>query len=258
MSADARKRCSRCGETLPLESFALRRASPDGRQNYCRGCHAEWSRARRPRRLTEPPPVGAGQKWCRRCEAVKKAGEFAANKSARDGLQAYCRNCAAAIYRAKREQAGHLVRPDAIPPGHKFCRVCATVKPFAEWSRSTRAADGLQSRCKQCASEAGRRDHLAKSYGLSPDDVASLLRQQQGVCLICLRRPAVHVDHDHVTGEVRGMLCFRCNAALGQFDDTPATLRRAARYLMTAGRWESSIEPYFTQRLAEVDVGHAS
>jgi hypothetical protein len=78
---------------------------------------------------------------------------------------------------------------------------------------------------------AGRRDYLAKSYGLRADDVAGLLSQQQGVCLICLRRPAVHVDHDHETGEVRGMLCFRCNTALGQFDDDARRLQRAADYV---------------------------
>lgn len=61
---------------------------------------------------------------------------------------------------------------------------------------------------------------------------------QGGVCAICLGPPAegdrgdrLHVDHDHVTGEVRGLLCSHCNTALGKFRDDPARLRRAAEYL---------------------------
>jgi len=61
--------------------------------------------------------------------------------------------------------------------------------------------------------------------------VNELLTRQNGNCAICLRRPAVHVDHDHATANIRGMLCFRCNAGLGQLDDSPVTLRRAADYL---------------------------
>jgi hypothetical protein len=79
-----------------------------------------------------------------------------------------------------------------------------------------------------------RRDrarHLAASYGLDQDEVVALLESQHGLCAICVARPAIHVDHDHATGAVRGMLCFRCNAALGQFDDAVDRLHRAADYL---------------------------
>lgn len=67
------------------------------------------------------------------------------------------------------------------------------------------------------------------------DDLNAMLVTQDGVCAICLTAPAVHVDHDHRTGAVRGLLCFRCNAALGQLDDDPLVLRRAARYLEDKG-----------------------
>ncbi|MFF7299132.1 endonuclease domain-containing protein [Streptomyces sp. NPDC008265] len=54
---------------------------------------------------------------------------------------------------------------------------------------------------------------------------------QGGVCVICRIAPAEHVDHDHQTGKVRGVLCFSCNAALGQFKDRPDVMRRAAAYV---------------------------
>ena len=70
-------------------------------------------------------------------------------------------------------------------------------------------------------------------YGLSAAEVEAMREAQGGVCAICRTAPAVHVDHDHETGSIRGMLCFSCNAALGHFKDDPTVLRRAARYLRT-------------------------
>ena len=58
-----------------------------------------------------------------------------------------------------------------------------------------------------------------------------MVARQDGRCAICCATEARHIDHDHDTGQVRGMLCFRCNAALGQLDDSPDRLRRAADYL---------------------------
>lgn len=60
------------------------------------------------------------------------------------------------------------------------------------------------------------------------DDMVS---SQKGLCVICLAAPAVHVDHCHRTGKVRGVLCFNCNSAIGLLGDDPDTVRRAAAYL---------------------------
>ena len=70
---------------------------------------------------------------------------------------------------------------------------------------------------------------------MSVADLDAMLDAQDGVCAICQTAPAAHVDHDHETGKVRGMLCFRCNAALGQLGDDPLVVRRAARYLERGG-----------------------
>lgn len=130
-----------------------------------------------------------------------------------------------------REARGQLVRPRVVPENSKFCRTCRTIKPLTEWSRNAHASDGVQTRCTTCTSADARRKYFEKSYGMSEAQVTAMREAQGGVCAICRTAPAVHVDHDHVTGKVRGMLCFSCNAALGHFKDDPVVLRRAADYL---------------------------
>jgi hypothetical protein len=51
------------------------------------------------------------------------------------------------------------------------------------------------------------------------------------MCPICRRAPAVHVDHDHVTLAIRGVLCADCNTGMGQMRDNSWVLRRAIEYL---------------------------
>jgi hypothetical protein len=58
-----------------------------------------------------------------------------------------------------------------------------------------------------------------------------MLTAQGGLCAVCRTAPAAHVDHDHVTGRVRALLCFNCNGGLGQFKDDPEVMRAAAVYV---------------------------
>lgn len=74
-------------------------------------------------------------------------------------------------------------------------------------------------------------------WGLEPEDYDELLTSQNGVCAICAHPPGprdkgvLHIDHDHTTGEIRGLLCAACNSALGLFRDSSELLDEAARYL---------------------------
>lgn len=90
----------------------------------------------------------------------------------------------------------------------------------------------------------GRMDaNLRKSYGITADDYEAMLSEQEGVCAICGsddpgtrdHRKRLHVDHDHETGRVRGLLCSPCNRLLGQASDSPKILRSAADYLEREG-----------------------
>jgi hypothetical protein len=76
--------------------------------------------------------------------------------------------------------------------------------------------------------------------GMTLDDYVEFLNEQNGVCAICGNPPGrvlaaggrgFHFDHDHTTHELRGLLCFPCNRALGQFGDDPVVLKAALAYL---------------------------
>ena len=82
-----------------------------------------------------------------------------------------------------------------------------------------------------------RRNQLAARYALTPDEYNQLLERQGWRCAICSatsgnsKGHSLFVDHCHSTGVVRGLLCGRCNHALGLLEDDPIRLRRAADYL---------------------------
>ena len=87
-----------------------------------------------------------------------------------------------------------------------------------------------------------RAANLKRDFGITSEQYDEMLQTQNGLCAICLKpETAIHnftkqiknlaVDHDHVTGKVRGLLCQRCNHAIGLVDENPQTLRNATKYL---------------------------
>lgn len=113
-------------------------------------------------------------------------------------------------------------------PSHAYCRLCRN--EYHSAYRRRRYAEDLGYRQRARAS-------VRKSlYGVSGDRYTELWTQQGGVCSICLLgeqegEREMAVDHDHATGAVRGLLCGKCNKALGLLDERPHRMRRAADYL---------------------------
>lgn len=125
------------------------------------------------------------------------------------------------------------------------CSKCRLNKPAEEFNLSRKAASGLQGYCKACSRARSRRFDpvkkraywLKRCYNITIEAYAALLKEQDGGCAICGQEPgqrALHVDHDHATGQVRGLLCYNCNVGLGQFKDHAGVLMAAVGYLMTA------------------------
>ncbi|MBO8190400.1 endonuclease VII domain-containing protein [Streptomyces oryzae] len=169
---------------------------------------------------------------CSRCRQVLPLGSFARNKAMKGGRQAYCRKCSAEYYRQRQAAFGRTVREKfPVPRGHKRCPQCKEVKPHSAWERNKATSDGWASYCRECRVERNRESYFRRKYGMTVDQRKALLDEQFGICPICLKPAPEHVDHDHETGRVRGVLCFSCNAALGQFRDRPDVMRRAAAYV---------------------------
>ena len=93
-------------------------------------------------------------------------------------------------------------------------------------------------RCKICQRKNARRTrhsaHLKATYGINITDYDRMLELQDGGCAICgggTSKNFLAVDHDHRSGEVRGLLDANCNKTLGRFRDDPQRFRNAADYL---------------------------
>jgi Recombination endonuclease VII len=78
---------------------------------------------------------------------------------------------------------------------------------------------------------------MEKKYGLPPGTYQRMLAEQNGLCAICKRRRKLCIDHDHVTKQVRQLLCNKCNLAIGLFEDDADRSRAGGAYL---DRWRGS------------------
>lgn len=154
----------------------------------------------------------------------------------------------------------------------KRCSKCGKQPPEVSFSISLATLDGLDTVCKNCKNEAQRlrfqnaspeyiveRKQRSKSdayrntvlmrlFRISLDDYNAMVLCQLDKCAIChenfLDYPSRNVDHDHVTHKVRGLLCRKCNLALGNFKDNIPNMQSAVNYLDNASDKYSGILKY--------------
>ena len=123
----------------------------------------------------------------------------------------------------------------------KICKACGVAKPVEEYYKHKNSLDGLYTTCKACFIERQRWINIKNLYGLSKEDYENVLQSQHYGCKICGQQCSqnVHlaVDHCHKTGQVRGLLCGKCNKGIGFFDDDVNRMRSAMQYLTCSGEW---------------------
>lgn len=129
----------------------------------------------------------------------------------------------------------------------KLCSKCKLEKPLEEFYPDKRSSTKRASYCIACAKEHSKywyrtsekyrqivRDSgLKLRFGISSDDYFQMLNDQNGCCAVCKRKfdKYLHVDHNHETKEIRGLLCKNCNHGLGNFEDNKEFLLNAINYL---------------------------
>lgn len=134
----------------------------------------------------------------------------------------------------------------------KKCTKCGEIKVLDLFFRHSQSVDGRRPDCKVCRSRlqklyvlknkervarTTRNGALRRQYGINEDQYKYLMEVQKGRCAICNSVPskkALDIDHNHLTGLVRGLLCFTCNSALGKFrgDMGIELLQKAINYLL--------------------------
>lgn len=130
----------------------------------------------------------------------------------------------------------------------KICSRCKQEKPLSEFRKAKGYKDGIYCWCSPChtlqvqewrakkSPEYMREVYLRNEYGISLEEYALMFEAQLGLCAICGQPEPrddgnLCVDHNHATGEVRGLLCHNCNKSLGLMNDDYTRLRAAAYYL---------------------------
>jgi hypothetical protein len=149
----------------------------------------------------------------------------------------------------------------------KICKKCGVEKSLDDYYIHNGMKDKHLNTCKKCDNKKTReyqiehKDQMAKysekyrlkyietyadyarntkykqNYGITIEDYNKMFDDQNGLCAICSnpeskgRSKHFHVDHDHLTGKIRGLLCSTCNTALGKFNDDINLINKAIKYL---------------------------
>jgi len=109
-------------------------------------------------------------------------------------------------------------------------------RPYCRLCRNHKQKEYIQHHPEQVEPKYLRQRYLKHVYKMTVEDYNKFLITQGGACAICRttdpgRYANFCVDHDHTTGMIRGLLCQKCNQAIGLLQDSPKNCKQAAKYL---------------------------
>jgi len=116
----------------------------------------------------------------------------------------------------------------------KKCSKCGIQKPLSEFYKDNSRKDKHQTKCKPCHENVKFKSKVG-AYGISVTKFYEILDEQNHKCCICeedlITKKHRHIDHDHKTGKVRGILCHHCNTAIGLFKENVNIMKQAIDYI---------------------------
>jgi hypothetical protein len=116
----------------------------------------------------------------------------------------------------------------------KFCNLEKNIEEFSTFNKKEKVY--TRPFCFDCKSKANFEYDLWKNYRIRLSDYERLYEAQEGNCACCGQheekfKRKLHVDHDHESGKIRGLLCTQCNPGIGYFQDSIERLQKAINYL---------------------------
>lgn len=201
--------CKYCKNEKPLGMFRPNRKAKTGHGKICLDCYE--SRLRRPRKPARP--LTPEQRASLRAYGTSPRGKAASRRSYRKLMDDPARREA---YRERKRQ-WRIENKEAF---NAYKR---------EWRQKR---DSLKN----------RDEWMRQRYGITLKEYDAMFAQQGNVCAICKLsdEKTMHIDHDHETGKVRGILCSQCNQGIGLLRENQSSIARAIQYLLAARLTDSA------------------
>lgn len=204
------KTCSSCNVSLDSTSFYKNSSGKFGLDSKCKMCRKKASAAYQAAR-----PQRYGPMHMRSTLSTSCGFEQCDNRS-RVGYGGFC------------SQKCKSLKNSLVTLGERSCGYCGELIELLDHINRIYCS-------KSCANKS---QHLMKAYGLTSTDLENLLQKAGYKCQICGEKfrddstqRNLYVDHDHNSGEIRGLLCRSCNTGLGMLKDSCTLLRKALIYL---------------------------
>ena len=224
------KKCSGCMQVKPLSDYGTyRRGQKLYYQTRCKACQVserEQRLAEERERLERYPET---ERTCRKCELTKPIDQF--SKGDGGNLRKVCKDCKAEQHRQWRAR-----NTEHVQEWHR------------DYNKTPDRKKALQDRSRRRYHEQQQREsryerRLIKAYNLTRAAYDAKLAEQNGGCAICGNQcktgRTLAVDHCHVTGQVRGLLCANCNRGIGWLQDDQTLIRAALEYVM---KWDDTLQ----------------
>jgi len=226
------KICKKCGIEKPISEFEPRYDQPGKFRDQCILCQnlyrKNWYAEKKGiKRLHRKEVRESDPKFCVACKTEKRLTEFGWHDRTKKQHRSICKICVSEhSHDYNQSPRGKEKREDWVEKNKNL------VEKYKELYRLRDLANPEQKK------ENNHKYRIQYEYKMSKEEYDQLFKDQNGQCAICkTEKPykkdgkSFAVDHDHKSGEIRGLLCSNCNSGLGHFKDDPSLLQSAIDYL---------------------------